>query len=234
MHLTKPTRLLFLVGVVSSLIAVACGVAIKRDLSTIPQGQVGFDDMCGLQDYFDSLEGKVAKEPAIVSSLDLEGSSDGQRSIHGGKVRVAYEGDFLVKNARRVLEENYRRLPPELATATKIELEVRWAERAGVRRLVTDQDAQLILDDGTTNSFLPYHVCLSEFLFGAPLYKQRQIINGLPDPITKRPLDLALDAATPEPENVIPATPDAGAPAVTPAPPAVTPAPPARPAPPAN
>ena len=209
MHLTKRTRRVFLVGIISSFASVACGIAIKRDLSAVPVGQVGYDDMCGLQDYFDTLEAGLAKDPVIASALDLEGG-DGQRTIRGGKVRIVFEGDFLVKNARRVLEQNWRRLPAELATAQKIEFEVRWAERAGVKRLVTTQDAVMTIDGKDT--FLPYQVCLSELLFGAPLYRQRQITMGLPDPSTKRPLDLALDAGPPPGtgDNVIIVAPDAG------------------------
>jgi hypothetical protein len=239
MHMTKPRRALFLVSVVSAFAAVACGIAVKRDFSTIPQGQVGFDDMCGLQDYFDALEAKVAKEPVVVSSLDLEGG-DGQKTVRGGKARLAFQGTFLLKHARRVLAENWRRLPEELMTADKLEIEVRWAEKAGVRRVVTDQDAELFI--GTDEYYLPYHVCLSEFLYGAPLYKQRQVLWGLPNPAARVPLDLALDGGAPDASSVINATPDAGvtpastapgSPASTPAPklapPAGTPAPPAPP-----
>jgi hypothetical protein len=230
MHMTKPRRALFLVSVVSAFAAVACGIAIKRDLSTIPQGQVGFDDMCGLQDYFDALEAKVAREPVVASSLDLEGG-DGQKTIRGGKARLVFQGDFLLKHARRVLTENWRRLPEELATADKLEIEVRWAEKAGVRRVVTDQDAELFI--GPQAYYLPYHVCLSELLYGAPLYKQRQVLWGLPNPSAHIPLDLALDAGAPEASTVINATPDAGATSAPPAqvapasPPASKPAPPA-------
>jgi hypothetical protein len=206
MHMTKPRRALFLVAVVSAFAAVACGIAIKRDLSTIPQGQVGFDDMCGLQDYFDALEAKVAKEPTVASSLDLEGG-DGQKTIRGGKARLVFQGTFLLKHARRVLEENWRRLPEELATTDKIEIEVRWAEKAGVKRVVTDQDAELFV--GGQASYLPYHVCLSELLYGAPLYKQRQVLWGLPNPSAH--LDTGVkDAGAPEAETVINATPEAG------------------------
>jgi hypothetical protein len=227
MHLTKPARVLFLAAVVSSFVAIACGAAVKRDLSTIPAGRVGFDDMCGLQDYFDSLEGKVAKEPEIVSALDLEGGGEGQRTARGGKIRYGFEGDFLMKNVRRLLDDNYRRLPSTLATASRIEIEVRWAEKAGVRRMVTDEDAQLSIDG--KDSTLPYQVCVSELLFGAPLYKQRQVLLGLPDPVTRRPLDLALDAgAPPDAEAAAPSTYaayDGGAPAAI-----VPAAPPAAPA----
>jgi hypothetical protein len=208
MHMTKPRRVLFLVSVVSGFAAVACGIAIKRDLATIPQGQVGFDDMCGLQDYFDSLEAKVAREPTVATSLDLEGG-DGQRTVRGGRARLVFEGDFLVKHARRVLEENWRRLPESLASATKIEIEARWAEKAGIKRVLTNEDAELIV--GGESYTLPYHVCLSELLYGAPLYKQRQVLFGLPNPTPNKPLDLGPDAATSDGETVINATPDAAA-----------------------
>jgi hypothetical protein len=221
MHLTKRKRRLFprlLVATVVSSLGAACGVAIKRDLSAVPPGTVGFDDMCGLQEYFDSLEGGVAREPAVASSLELEGG-DGQKSVRGGKVRLVYEGDFLLKHARRVLDENWRRLPPSLATTDKIELEVRWAERAGVKRVVTDQDAELFVDG--RDYALPYHPCLTELMFGAPIYKQRQVMWGLPNPALSKPLDLALDAGEPEASTVIEDTPDAGPPTVRPAPPAM-------------
>src|SRR5579871_6346711 len=104
MHLTKRTRRVFLAAVVSSFVTVACGIAVKRDLSAIPVGQVGYDDMCGLQDYFDSIEAGIAQDPVIASSIDLEGG-DGQKTVRGGKLRIVFEGDFLEKNARRVLEE---------------------------------------------------------------------------------------------------------------------------------
>jgi hypothetical protein len=179
MHQTRPGRALFLLAVVSGLGGLACGIAIKRDLSTIPQGQVGFDDMCGLQDYFDGLDAKVAKEPAVVSSVDLEGG-DGIKTVRGGKARIAFEGPFLLKHGKRVLNENWRKLPEELANADRFELEVFWAEKAGVKRVVTNQDAELII--GKESYMLPYHVCLSELLYGAPLYKQRRVLWGLPEP----------------------------------------------------
>jgi hypothetical protein len=226
MHLTRKTRRLFLASVVSSSAAVACGIAVKRDLSTVSPGQVGYDDMCNLQDYFDAIEAGAAKEPAVASALDLEGG-DGQKTVRGGKVRLVYEGDFLLDNAIRILTTNWRRLPPTLETADKIEIEGRWAERAGVRRLVTDEDAELIIDGHSSS--LPYHVCLSDFMFGGALYRQRQITMGLPDPKSKVPLDLALDAGEPDAEPVIADTPDAGPPSMRPAPPALKAAPPAPP-----
>ena len=180
MHMTKPGRALFLLVVVSPLVAIACGIAIKRDLSAIQPGQVGFDDMCGLQDYFDGLEAKLSREPAVVSSIDMEGG-DGQRTIRGGRARLAFEGTFLLKHGKRVLYENWRRLPEGLQNAERFDIEVRWAEKAGIKRVVTNQDAQLYI--GKDSEPLPYHVCLSELLYGAPLYKQRRQIWHLPEPL---------------------------------------------------
>src|SRR5947207_10252692 len=138
---------------------VACSIAIRRDLSTVQPGQVGFDDMCGLQDYFDALEIKASPPPRVVNALDLEGLSGGKR-VKGGKERFAFENDFQLKHVRRVLNENWRRLPEAVDTAPKIELEVRWTEKAGTKRVVTDQEAELTVGSETVG--LPYHVCLSE------------------------------------------------------------------------
>jgi hypothetical protein len=216
MHMTKRRRRLFLVTVISTIGALSCGIVVKRDLSAIPTGQVGFDDMCGLQDYFDSLEAGVAKEPAVTNSLDLEGG-DGQKTVRGGKVRLAYEGNFLLKHVRRVLEENYRRLPESLPTANKVEIEVRWAEKAGVKRVVTDQDAQIFIDG--KDEYLPYHVCLSELIFGAPLYKQRQVLWGLPNPSATKAAPVAPAGSGPGVTGATSdggAAPEAGSPATAP------------------
>jgi hypothetical protein len=175
-----PRKSLFLlVGAGLLLVGIGCGIAVQRDLSAIPPGQVGFDDMCGLQEYFDALEIKSTPPPRIVSALDMEGES-GSKVKRGGQERFAFENDFLLKHLRRVLNENWRRLPDPIATATNIEIEVRWSEKAGTKRVVTDQPSDLIV--GNQSWSLPYQPCLSELLYGAPLYRQRRAIWGLPLP----------------------------------------------------
>ena len=168
---------LLFVGVVSA--SLACSIAIRRDLAAIPQGQVGFDDMCGLQEYFDALEIKTSRPPRVVSALDLEGTSGGKR-VRGGQERFAFENDFQLKHLRRVLNENWRRLPESVETANKIEIDVKWSERVGAKRVVTDEDAQMTIGPETFS--LPYHVCLSELIYGEPLYRQRRVQWGLPLP----------------------------------------------------
>src|SRR5262245_34197387 len=163
------------VSVISA--TLSCSIAIRRDLSTVPAGQVGFDDMCGLQEYFDALEIKSSPPPRVVSAADLEGASGG-RPVRGGKDRFAFENDFQLGHLRRILEENWRRLPDQVAGAGKIEIEVKWSEKAATKRVVTNEDAALAVAGETFN--LPYHPCLSELLYGAPLYRQRRAIWGLP------------------------------------------------------
>ncbi len=179
MH-TPPSRrrTFFAISLGCVAIAAACGISIRRDYSTIPAGQVGFDDLCGLQDYFDTLEAKLASPPALVSAIDIENQGDAR--VQGGKNRFAFETEFQLKNLRRVLDENWSRLPETLPKAERVEIEVHWSAKAGVQRVVTDGDAQVFV--GNQSFALPYHVCLSELLFGAPLYRQRREIEGRPLP----------------------------------------------------
>jgi len=188
-----------LVAVVAVLATIGCGIAVRRDLSAVQPGQVGFDDMCGLQGYFDAIEVRTSPPPRVVTSVDLDGTSGG-KSVRGGRQRFAFENDFQLAHLRRVLNENWRRLPDGVAGAGKIELEVKWSEKAGTKRVVTDEDAHL--DVGGQSFSLPYHVCLSELLFGESLYRQRRAVWGLvlpPGP----PIDLGIAA--------IRSAPDAGA-----------------------
>ncbi len=158
---------------------VGCGIAIRRDLSTVPPGQVGFDDMCGLQEYFDALDIKTSPPPRIVSALDLEGESGG-KPVRGGKEKFAFDNDFLLRHVRRVLHANWRRLPDKLDSVDRVEIEVNWSEKAGTKRVATDADSELTVAGETFA--LPYHPCLSELLYGEPLYRQRRLMWGLPLP----------------------------------------------------
>lgn len=175
-----------------------CAAGIKRDLSTVPVGQVGFDDLCGLQHYFDAIAAKGEMAPEVIDAADIEGQSrSGLR--RGGRARFAFETDFQLAAVRRVLDQNWKDLPSRLGVAHHIEINVSWSERAGVRRVANNSAPELVVD-GVAAS-LPYHVCLSELLFGEPLYRQRrEMLDPAPQP-TAPPLAL-------EPER----HPDAGAP----------------------
>ena len=154
-----------------------CAPVVKRDLSQIPTGQVGFDDLCDLQTYFDGLATKTLAPPALVSSSEVEKTAAGRDSARArmsGRSRFTFETDFQLQTIRRFLDQNWKRLPESLASAPRIDLEVWWLEKAGLRRVMSTEHATLIV--ARQSWALPYHVCLSELLFGEALYRQRREI----------------------------------------------------------
>lgn len=157
-----------------TLVGAACAPAIRRDLSQIPAGRVGFDDLCGVQTYFDRLAMKIGEPPTLVSATEVQG-----RGLPSGRSRFRFETELQLQAVRQILAEDWKRLPEDITTATRIDVEVRWAERSGVRRVVTNEDAELTVGGAQSPVPLPYHVCLSELLFGEPLYRQRRVALGL-------------------------------------------------------
>ncbi len=156
----------------------ACGVTVKRDISATKPGVVVFDDMCELQSYFDALHDSTIAPPREVFGQDL--SSDDKGRAVGGRTRMRFDTEFQLHHFRKLLTTNWGGLPEEVQKASALELEVRWSEKAGVKRVVTTEAAVLGAD---AKSFdLPYHVCLSDFLFGEELYRTRRTVLSLPPP----------------------------------------------------
>jgi len=179
------------IGIV--LFAGACGPGVKRDLSNVPVGQVGFDDLCGLQNYYDTLAIKEATPPAVIDAADIERISGGNLA-RGGRARFAFETDFQLTTVKRLLEENWKDLPPALPHAKRIELSVTWSERAGLRRVANDSSPELVADGVAVT--IPYHVCLSELLFGEKIYQQRRDLLGLAPRPMAHALSLGPEGAT--------------------------------------
>src|SRR5213075_1498995 len=119
-------------------------------------GRVGFEDLCGLQNYFDDIAVKNATGPAVIEGADIERVSDGN-TIRGGRARFAFETDFQLTTVKRVLDENWKALPAGVAAAKRIELNVTWSERSGLRRVANNSRPELVVDGAVTA--LPYHVC---------------------------------------------------------------------------
>ena len=67
-----------------------------------------------------------------------------------------------------------------MVNAPALELEVSWAQKAGVKRVVTTDEARVMV--GAKSWYLPYHVCLSDMLFGEELYDTRRVFLQLPPP----------------------------------------------------
>jgi hypothetical protein len=157
--------------------AIGCGIRVGRDLGQMQPQAVIYDDICKVQDYFDAVATGQEKEPAVLTSTDIVKGLDG--GAMGGRATFSFQTDAQLRLIRRVLNDNWEKLPDKLMkSAQRIDLEVKWAQKAGVRRVVTTEDAQISYD-GTT-AHLPYHICLSELLFGAPLYRTRRDLLGLP------------------------------------------------------
>lgn len=178
-----------------------CGMAVSRDLSETPPQQVIYDDMCGVQDYHDTLLLKKATPPVVSNANELESTEGKRRS--GGRTTFAFEAPFQLQTLRRILRENWKRVPDDVMKAERVEIEVRWSEKAGVRRVVTTEDAAIGVG-GRDMKPLPYHICLSELLFGGPLYQTRRQLLGLSPlgPVPAIPTDTPPPApASPEPQS---------------------------------
>jgi hypothetical protein len=165
-----------------SLLLVGCGIGIQRDLSTMKPPEVVYDDVCGLQEYFDALKSPQVSPPSEAFAQDF--SKDGSDKGLGGTTRFRFSSEFQMHYFRRLLTENWKRLPPEVMKAPSIDLEVKWSQKAGLKRVVTTEDALVTVGDKSWD--LPYHVCLSDMLFGAELYETRRAFLQLPPPAPNR------------------------------------------------
>jgi hypothetical protein len=181
------------------------GVSVKRDLSSVKPTEVVFDDLCGLQEYFDALKDPSLAPPAETFARDLQ--VDEKSRPLGGRKRFRFENEFQLHYLRKVLESNWSSVPMEVAKASKIELEVSWSEKAGVARVVTDEEALLAV--GPKSWALPYHVCLSDLLFGETLYDSRRAMLQLPDAARSPFSTASLTRPLPAPPAPLPPPPSA-------------------------
>ncbi|HEY0715383.1 MAG TPA: hypothetical protein VGF45_22065 [Polyangia bacterium] len=160
-----------------------CGITVKRDLSTTQPGTVVYDDMCELQGYFDALHDSTIAPPREIQGQDLE-LSDGNTRATGGRARYRFETEFQLHHIRQLLAANWGSLPEEVLKSSALDLEVRWSEKASVKRVVTTEPA--VLGVAGKDYELPYHVCLSDLLYGEDLYKTRRTVLNLPPPPPSR------------------------------------------------
>ncbi len=85
-------------------LSAGCGIGVKRNFNSVPTQAVIFDDMCGLQEYFDVVGSNKASGPAVVSASEFQ-KEDASRAA-GGKTTFAFESEFQLKHLRRLLNEN--------------------------------------------------------------------------------------------------------------------------------
>jgi hypothetical protein len=165
-------------GVVALVAAalVGCAVGIRRDFAKTPPSEVIFDDKCSLQDYFDDVERGREKPPVLVRSDEIQ-TIDTEKTL-GGRSAYQFGENTSLLALRRLLAENWKPLPPEVATASTVEVEVRWCEKLGTRWVVNDENVEVRVG-GKVTAMKP-HPCLTSFLFGKALYERRRELLGLP------------------------------------------------------
>jgi hypothetical protein len=172
----RPARVVQITVVLLALCGIGCGIVVARRFGQASMNEIIYDDKCDLQEYFDRIEMGIIHPPAQVQSSELE-RTQGKRAS-GGISSYAFTSDGQLAALRKMLAANWRRIPEEVKTAERIEVEVRWSERAENRFVVMDQDAELRI--GRQGFALPYHHCLSALLFGEALYHMRREMVGLP------------------------------------------------------
>lgn len=136
------------------------------------------DDTCRLQDYFDEISSKAVDPPVLVHSEEIENVAKDQ--IIGGTSTYALAPGHSRATLRRLLDENWKPLPEGVAKAERLELDVRWAEKASSRWVVTNEKWVLRADGEAYD--MAFHPCLTSFLFGEKLYSLRREMLGLPAP----------------------------------------------------
>ncbi len=135
------------------------------------------DDTCGLQDYFDDVASHAVDPPVLVSSEEIENVAKEQTL--GGRSTYAVGPGLSRATLRRLLDENWT-LPSQVGRAERLELDVRWAEKASSRWVVTTEK-WVLRADGQTYA-MAFHPCLTSFLFGQKLYALRREMLALPPP----------------------------------------------------
>lgn len=168
--------------IVPALVAlVGCGPAVLRDLMSMPQQRITYDDMCNLQDHFD----QRARSGAAAYRAVAEQSNETAREEpdENGQMRrvVLGEGTYAVtartdrQRLRQLLREEYKRLPHLRLAAEEGEVRIRlgWWQSGSIRRVRPDTEIEVIATDGQSLT-LPPHPCIGEFLFGDEPYAMRR------------------------------------------------------------
>ena len=120
------------------------------------------------------LEAKLATAPSW--SARRHGERDGQRARAGRQVPLLVRDRVPAEAAAAASSTTTGAPARALAKADRIDIEVHWAGEPACSGSSPTSDAELFV--GRESLALPYQVCLSELLFGAPLYRQRRLMAG--------------------------------------------------------
>lgn len=191
----------------------ACGPSVRRDLSTLPQRRITYDDMCHLQDFFDDRESAHGPDFRSPDEHVTEAQRDAPSPQGAPRRGIVGEGEYIVSDGpararlRRMILEEYKDVDanhPAL-NAEVLHVEVGWWSTGPVRRLRPDRPVVLVA--GPRRLELPFHPCIGELLFARSLYRMRHELVSPP----ASPPPAALTSEIPPPP-----TPDSPPPAATP------------------
>ena len=185
----------------------ACGPSSRRSVRD-PAPQMTFDDLCGLQEYFDERRANTLAAPKPLDEVMT--TNDKGVTMGEGTYRLA---DALVrKRFARLLREEYSGVDAKIVKAVAssegdVSVRVRWWDTGKIRRLRIDGDVILTTTAGTLE--LPANMCVSDLLFGDQIYEMRAryLRNEVDMATAKTP------PALPEPSASAAAPPSASAPA---------------------
>lgn len=163
-----------------ALAAAACGPSIRHDLGNVRQSAITYDDMCHLQDYFNQRIESRARPLRAVNELSTETSREERDDRGVMRPVIIGEGTYVLATRtdrvrfRRLLREEYQRLPDMHITRAEesVEVKVNWWQAGGIRRVRSDSSIEITA--GGDSVSLPPHPCVGEFLFGEPAYVMRQ------------------------------------------------------------
>lgn len=169
----------FLPGL-TALALLSCGPSIKRDLGSVRQSAITYDDMCHLQSYF--TQRATAHAPPFRAENETSTETTREERDERGQLRpvTVGEGTYVLEQRtdrvrfRRMLRDEYSRLPDMGITApeARVAVRVNWWQAGGLRRVRNDGLVTITVGEQTWQ--LPPHPCVGEFLFGEPGYVMRQ------------------------------------------------------------
>lgn len=167
-------------GLLSFCVVCGCGPSLRRDLASMPQRQITYDDLCRLQDHFNQREAGGLGPYRSVSEQSTETSETEPDETGRLRQRLVGEGTYVIatrtdrQRFAQLLREEYQRLPRLRMGGSENEVRVTlgWWGSGSMRRTRPDTDIVVVV--GEQRVELPPSPCVGEFLFGQRAYAMRR------------------------------------------------------------
>lgn len=157
-----------------------------------------FDDLCGLQEYFDERRTNMLAPPKALD--ETVATNDKGLTMGEGTYRLS---DAVARTRfARLLRDEYSGVDPKIIKAVAasegdVTVHVKWWDSGKIRRLRTEND--VVLKTSVAEVELPANMCVSDLLFGDQIYEMRaRYLRNEVDMATGKPAP-APAAPTPSP-----------------------------------